>query len=249
MRVYETYNHAGSVYMISEYVEGDFVLKQGQRDEETAAKLVGQLLSAVRYLHDRNIVHGDLQSNHIIVSSPGNTLTVVGFASSRHYHESGHAPSGPTNQKTTHTFFAAPETVKSGTITPKSDLWSVGVIAHALVIGSLPFKRAHDFNQFVCSPSGGGKLDFSGFEWDSISDEAREFLQSLVEVDPAQRLDSHEAQRNAWIKNYYKKPSEKDIDRDLLKRVAKHFKQRVRKDSLFRKAALMVSSCTNNAEW
>ena len=74
------------------------------------------IFDALKYLHDRGIVHGDLKMNSLLYSKDQEGKEVIKMTS--------------------------PETfVDSKKYGTSDDLWSVGVILHTMLYGKAPFKE------------------------------------------------------------------------------------------------------------
>jgi hypothetical protein len=75
----------------------------------------------------------------------------------------------------------------------------MGVILYTLLIGSFPF--AHDDQQslfrLICS----GKVDDSQPEWAQISDDVKDLLKGLLDIDPKKRLTAADALNHTWFTN------------------------------------------------
>lgn len=72
MRRYSKTNKEYEFHLIFEYVGNinlEHFLSTGERRLSIAhiRKLGGQLISALKYLHDKNIIHQDLKPKHIIL--------------------------------------------------------------------------------------------------------------------------------------------------------------------------------------
>ena len=87
--------------------------------------------------------------------------------------------------------YVAPEILLGKPYSPAVDVWSMGVILYTLLIGSFPF--AHDDQQslfrLICS----GKVDDQQPEWAQISDDVKDLLKGLLDVDPKKRLTAADA--------------------------------------------------------
>ena len=81
-------------------------------------------------------------------------------------------------------------------------MWSVGVILHLLLSRKLPFKGIKISDEVInCQMH----PELVGKEWESISEEAKAFLKTLMCKDPAQRISAIDALNNSWLKKYNKK--------------------------------------------
>ena len=74
--------------------------------------------------------------------------------------------------------FVAPEVIKYERITPATDLWSIGVIAYILLSGLSPFMGDTDAETLTNVQL--ADWDFDDPVFDEISDEAKDFISSLL---------------------------------------------------------------------
>ncbi|CAI2176687.1 15839_t:CDS:10 [Funneliformis geosporum] len=80
----EVISTESKIYIVLEYCEGgelyDFLVERGRLRENLARKLFGQLCRAVKYCHDRRVVHRDLKLENILLDSNNNIkLADFGF--------------------------------------------------------------------------------------------------------------------------------------------------------------------------
>lgn len=47
-------------YALSERYNSDYVMESGKYDEESAKVIVGQLMEAIEFLHNQEIIHGNI---------------------------------------------------------------------------------------------------------------------------------------------------------------------------------------------
>ena len=115
--------------------------------------------------------------------------------------------------------YMAPEVVK-GKYNEKCDLWSCGMILYILLSGQPPFDGREE-SIFKILKHVTIKLD--GLNWDSVSTEAKDLLNRLLEADPNKRISAADACMHPWIRMNKKKVSTQEITKVLSK--MKEFKR------------------------
>ena len=95
----------------------------------------------------------------------------------------------------------APEVISGHTYDKKCDLWSSGVILHALLCGYLPFysNNDEDLKTLILQ----GKIEFDEKEWSKISPEAKDLIRKLLTKNEKQRLSAEEALKHPWFSIIY----------------------------------------------
>jgi serine/threonine protein kinase len=94
-----------------------------------------QLVSAISYLHKRNIVHRDIKPENILVEKDTNQIYLVDFNVSRKLEGKQQAMLTQTGTP----LFRAPEVVKNNIYGPNVDIWSAGLVLFYLQYKYLPF--------------------------------------------------------------------------------------------------------------
>lgn len=204
IRLIEVHEDAKYLHLITELCTGgelfDRIIEKTQSDEghfseRDAAKLVHSILDAIRYCHEEmQIVHRDLKPENFLFSSKEEdaTIKIIDFGLSRHEEPL----SGIMKTKVGTPYYVAPE-VLSKRYTKSCDIWSIGVIAYILLCGYPPFYGDSDNQIFESVRS--GRFDFPSPEWDTVSDAAKDFICSLVKIEPRERLTASEALNHTWI--------------------------------------------------
>lgn len=71
IRIFEFYEDKNSYHIVTELWEGgelfDYLMELGSVTENVAADIMKQLLSAIRFCHDKNIVHRDLKPENLLL--------------------------------------------------------------------------------------------------------------------------------------------------------------------------------------
>lgn len=93
--------------------------------------------------------------------------------------------------------YAAPEVLTGKGHGKPVDLWSIGIITFVLLCGYTPF-RSDDQAELVRETTR-GRLEFHERYWKNVSREAKEFISTLVQVDPTKRPTADEALKHPWL--------------------------------------------------
>lgn len=109
-------------------------------------RYASQLISAVDFLHNKGIVHCDLQPGNVLLDGTSGNLKLADFgcAINRKKHNPEHQQSSYPRGTSC---FASPELIRAAspsTITVAVDYWSIGCIIHAMWHGSSPFDRSSE---------------------------------------------------------------------------------------------------------
>jgi len=185
-------------YLVKEMLTGDSVLDRiagmGYRYSERIARgIVSNILEALSYCHEQNIAHRDVNSKNLIFINEdkdrGIKLAGFGFAARCH------APESMTRQCGT-PLFVAPEVLLKNPYGMESDMWSVGCVAFLLLSGDVPFAGETQKDLFRAIVA--GKYVLNEY-WTEVSDEGKQFVSDLLQVDPTKRLRAKDALNHTWM--------------------------------------------------
>lgn len=87
-----------------------------------------------------------------------------------------------------------------GGYSEKVDIWSAGVLLHALLVGVLPFQGHSLETMFEAIKK--EKLDFSGGVWESVSQLARDLLSRMLTRSTSARLTANEVLSMFLVPNF-----------------------------------------------
>jgi eukaryotic-like serine/threonine-protein kinase len=129
----------GSSYIAMEYVPGgtlkEKILAEGPLEAREAAALGAQVAEALGAAHERGMVHRDIKPQNVLLTDKGD-VKVADFGIAR-------AGSSVTISKTGSVMgtagYMSPEQALGKPATPKSDLYSLGVVLYEALTGELPF--------------------------------------------------------------------------------------------------------------
>jgi serine/threonine protein kinase len=192
VKLHNVYESNETVHLSMELCSGGELytrLKQkGNFSEKSAARAAFQMLSAIEHLHMQGIVHRDLKLENWLYESDVEDaplkLADFGFSTKWNGREPMHESCGTTS-------YLAPEVFQAN-YTEKCDMWSFGVIMFALLNGKMPFvgkDRELVDMIFECEYS---------FQ-NHISEEAQDFVEGLLKLNPENRMSASECLVHPWI--------------------------------------------------
>lgn len=119
--------------------------------EELAIELSRQMLAAVQYLHDWDLVHDDLHPGNVLIQQADRPIVKISdFGISA---ELRGAPK--VRPEIVHHAIMAPELIAAGYTSKQSDLYQLGMIMLWMVTGSPPMDRHVPYEQLVWQISEG----------------------------------------------------------------------------------------------
>lgn len=130
--IYDAFEHGHLFYLALERCDHALTTVLGKPlDEGLVIELARQLLAAVQFLHDRDIVHDDLHPGNVLLSHmPHPVVKISDFGIS---HELRGAPA--IRPDVVHHRIMAPEVVSSGYTTKQSDIYQVGLLMYWMLTG------------------------------------------------------------------------------------------------------------------
>jgi serine/threonine protein kinase len=168
-------------------------------DEYDVRESVREILLALSDIHDHGVIHGDVKPGNVM-KGDDDSCKFIDFGLSTRFSDENKPvilkdPCGSPG-------YASPE-VYNKTTSPKSDVWSTGVVAYNFMTGDLPFpgstpcKVMHHI--LYTNPTTGRILDFG------YSIHAANFVLDLLAKKPSDRPSVKEALAHSWFSTYIPK--------------------------------------------
>ena len=181
------------IYLIQEYVQGkelnDYLYTKGKLSEQEACKFFHQIISGLSYLHHIGIAHRDFKPENILLTNDNKILKIIDFGLGNMYKKGQLLKTGCGSP-----CYIPPEMIKEeGYNAEKSDIWSAGIILYLMLCGNLPFYE--EDNQLMYDKIIKGDFNISNF----LSDEAKDIIKKILEVDPKKRLSFDEIKEHPWF--------------------------------------------------
>jgi len=206
--IFEYYEKDNHSLMVLEYLDGgELFAKVGASDytlnEDKCKYFVIEMIKALNYIHERQIIHLDLKPQNIMMRSRRDEFKIklIDFGLARKL-ERGRVKTGFVGT----VGFMAPEIARSqygsneqDYATIATDLFSMGVIAYMLVSGGLePFWDGNDVRAIKNTLK--KEVTFPHSEFENVSKDAKEFIKKLLEKRQSKRMSGAECLRHRWLK-------------------------------------------------
>ncbi|KAK7176195.1 hypothetical protein R3I93_000457 [Phoxinus phoxinus] len=200
IQLYDAFESRTNLTLIMEYVEGgelfDRIIDENyQLTEMDAIVFTRQICEGVQYLHQQYILHLDLKPENILcVNSTGNQIKIIDFGLARKYR-----PREKLKVNFGTPEFLAPEVVNYDFVSFPTDMWSVGVITYMLLSGLSPFMGDNDtetMNNILHA-----KWEFDEEAFENVSEEAKDFISSLLVPAKCSRLSASGCMKHSWLNN------------------------------------------------
>ncbi|KAM8723575.1 myosin light chain kinase, smooth muscle [Acanthopagrus schlegelii] len=192
------YDHKPEMVMVMEFIAGGELFERIVDDnfehtEPASVRYMQQILEGIAYMHQQNIIHLDLKPENIVcVDTTGTSIKIIDFGLASRL-------DGNTPLKVMHGTpeFVAPEVISFEPVCLATDMWSIGVICYILLSGESPFQGSSDAETLALVTAAQWEFDEESF--DEITEEAKNFISSLLSKDTRRRMSCEEALAHPWM--------------------------------------------------
>ena len=109
---------------------------------EAKLRLFAEICDVVQVAHRSLVIHRDLKPSNILVTADGMPkLLDFGIAKLMTAEADSEGGLTRTSERPMTLHYASPEQIRGGEITVASDVWSLGVILHEILVGARPYTR------------------------------------------------------------------------------------------------------------
>ncbi|MFO1318807.1 MAG: protein kinase [Burkholderiales bacterium] len=127
-------------YMVMEYVQGrvlrEFLVEHGALGHEDAVDICSQVADGLAYAHTRGIIHRDIKPTNIMITDEG-VVKITDFGIARMRSSEVKTMTGLVLGSPR---YMSPEQVTGGTLDPRTDVFSLGIVLYELLTGRSPFQ-------------------------------------------------------------------------------------------------------------
>jgi len=130
------------LYVVTEYIDGQtltqWMIDNPKPDLETVRGIVEQIARGLRAFHRKEMLHQDVRPDNIMIDRTG-TAKIIDFGSTKITGLAETAPSAGPDEILGTVQYTAPEYFLRENGSPRSDMFSLGVITYQMLTGKLPY--------------------------------------------------------------------------------------------------------------
>lgn len=184
------------LYMLMEYVPGgevfSYLRNYGRFTNATANFFASEIVSALDYLHSRNIVYRDLKPENLLLDREGH-LKITDFGFAKKLLDRTWTLCGTPE-------YLAPEIIQSKGHSKAVDWWSLGILIYEMLVGFPPFFDDIPFGIYE-------KILAGRIDWPKHLDPvAKDLIKKLLVQDRTKRLGNmksgaEDVKKHKWFKS------------------------------------------------
>lgn len=142
VRIIDVFEENETAYYVMEYLSDNslsrLIKKNGRLPEDEALKHIGQIASALEYIHARNMLHLDVKPANILLDEKENAV-LIDFGMVKHYDSEGNQTSTtPVGVSAGYTPFEQYSMSGKTVLTPATDIYALGATHYKLLTGITP---------------------------------------------------------------------------------------------------------------
>ncbi len=205
-KVYSLEEDDDYFYIVMDLFESeslDWIIHEREFTQAEVAYILGQLLDILEYLYQNKVVHRDIKSENILINENLRvTLVDFGFAA---YIPETESVGGKTQLSLFTDYpgspcYAAPELFKEQPYSGmKTQIWSLGVILYALLLGKYPFGSGSELKKNVLE-----KNPFQNLE-KRLPRDSYDLLRSMLSKKGSKRPSIRQIRQSNFFRRFSKK--------------------------------------------
>jgi len=134
----DAFEEKGVLYSVQPFIKGETLhtrlLRENTLPEIEAYRIIQGILNACKELHANNVLMADLKSDNIMISSSDESVIVIDLGCHEYIGKTPKVSKGTNN-------YADPSLRAKNILTPKIDLYGVGIILYEIIIGAKSFNE------------------------------------------------------------------------------------------------------------
>ena len=263
VKFYEYKYNSTSIYIILDYYNGETLAynldeyKEKYKkpfDEKLVQHFMKQIISGIKYLHDKNIIHRDISLKNILLHYNSEKdlenkdlfkadIKIIDFGFSRHLSESDLAYSTlgvPIYMEPILLNKLKNNIYKEIGYNYKCDIWSLGVLCYEMLIGESPFD-AENIEKLVEIIEKG---DY--FLTTNLSEETISFINGMLQYDSKNRYDIDDLCNHPFLTKPYSEFTKINLDKYAKNIINSKIKMNIKSNNKEEKETMNNKNDTNN---
>lgn len=197
LRLYAYFWDDRHIYIIIEFAQYGELFKHTRRQPSrrfdclTTSVYMKQMMSAIKYLHDRGVIHRDIKPENILIGQDHRLkLADFGWSVVVEEEERRNTMCGTVD-------YLAPEMLQeSSEHRFEVDIWGLGILMYELLVGKAPFESKSV--QLTCQNITRAPIKF--YSW--MDADAIDLIQRLLKKNPMKRITLEEALVHPFITRF-----------------------------------------------
>jgi WD40 repeat protein len=141
--LYDYWREPGGAYLVMRFLRGGSLaeaLDEEALEIDRAARLIEQVSGALAAAHRQGVVHRDVKPSNILLDDEGNAY-LADFGIAKDLAAPDMTEPGAVKRSV---LYLAPEQIRGGTITPRTDVYALGLVLYEVLVGEHPFRDVPD---------------------------------------------------------------------------------------------------------
>jgi hypothetical protein len=195
VKLFCTFKSPSCLFFLMEFVAGgelfNYIRAEGQFTNETTKYVSAEIILALQYLHNQDIIYRDIKPENLLVDHQGHLkLTDFGFA--KHIEDRTNSMCGTLD-------YMAPEILMAKGHGKGADWWSLGILIYEMLSGCPPLTVDTGNGGHAMNLIAAGKLEYPSY----FDPDAVDLIKRLLSIDEKDRLgsrdDAEEIKRHPWF--------------------------------------------------